>query len=175
MPAPHTGSPGDGPNHVDLESGGKGSWNSELNNPAPNTHYSVDDRFSYTTDGSGRVGHAEMTYDHGHPPADRNGYQQRIAGGEDRLPGDHGGHIFGSQFGGPGEAINLTAMRDSLNAVGTRDYYNLESQWRQFAEQGSQVRVNVDLTYPGGSMRPNSYTVETFVDGQLNSTHTFFN
>lgn len=161
--------------HVNAESGGTGAWNHELNNPAPLTHYNVDDRFSYTTDANSRVGHAEMTYDHGHEPGDRNGYQQRIAGGDDRLPGDHGGHIFGTQFGGPGEAINITAMRDTLNAVGARDYYNLEMQWRALAEQGSQVQVKVDMSYPESSLRPDTYTVKTYVDGQLNSTYHFDN
>lgn len=161
-------------NHVSTESGGPGGWNQDLNKPAPNTHYNVDDRFQYTTDDQRRVGHAEMTYDHGAEPGDRNGHQQRIAGGPDRLPGDQGGHIFGTQFGGPGEAINITAMRDTLNQVGARDYYNLEMQWRQLAEQG-QVQVKVDIAYPGDSMRPESYTVETYVDGKLNSTYHFDN
>ena len=116
-----------------------------------------------------------MTYDHGAEPGDRNGHQQRIAGGPDRLPGDQGGHIFGTQFGGPGEAINITAMRDTLNQVGARDYYNLEAQWRQLAEQGGQVQVKVDIAYPGDSLRPESYTVETYVDGKLNSTYHFDN
>ncbi|WP_016895938.1 DNA/RNA non-specific endonuclease [Mycobacteroides abscessus] len=162
-------------NHVSTESGGPGGWNQELNKPAPNTHYNVDDRFQYTTDEQRRVGHAEMTYDNGAEPGDRNGHQQRIAGGPDRLPGDQGGHIFGTQFGGPGEAINITAMRDTLNQVGARDYYNLEAQWRQLAEQGGQVQVKVDIAYPGDSLRPESYTVETYVDGKLNSTYHFDN
>ncbi|BAX98834.1 hypothetical protein MSTE_03534 [Mycobacteroides stephanolepidis] len=161
-------------NHVSAESGGPGGWNQELNKPAPNTHYNVDDRFQYSTDDQRRVGHAEMTYDHGAETGDRNGHQQRIAGGPDRLPGDQGGHIFGTQFGGPGEAINITAMRDTLNQVGARDYYNLETQWRQLAEHG-QVQVKVDISYPGDSLRPESYTVETYVDGKLNSTYHFDN
>lgn len=90
------------------------------------------------------------------------------------MPGDQGGHIFGTQFGGPGEAINITAMRDTLNQVGARDYYNLEMQWRQLAEQG-QVQVKVDIAYPGDSMRPESYSIETYVDGKLNSTYHFDN
>lgn len=174
-PPVHTPLPDDGLNHVSAESGGPGAWNQELHRPAPLTHYTVDDRFSYTTDSNSRVGHAEMTYDQSHEPGERNGYQQRIAGGPDRLPGDEGGHIFGTQFGGPGEGINITAMRDTLNSVGTRDYYNLEQQWRQFAEQGSQVQVKVDITYPDNSMRPDSYAVKTYVDGQLNSTYHFDN
>jgi len=162
-------------NHVSTESGGPGAWNQELNHPAPNTHYTVDERFNYTTDADGRVNHAEMNYDHTHEPGDRNPYQQRIAGGDDRLPGDHGGHIFGTQFGGPGEGINITAMRDTLNAVGQRDYYNLEQQWRAYADAGGQVQVKVDIAHPEGSMRPETYSVETYVDGQLKSTYHFDN
>lgn len=181
--AEHSGTIGDhgGPhhapdlNHVSTESGGPGGWNQELNKPSPNTHYEVDDRFQYETDANRRVGHAEMSYDSSHEPSDRNGYQQRIAGGPDRLPGDEGGHIFGTQFGGPGEGINITAMRDTLNSVGTRDYYNLETQWRDLAEQGKQVQVKVDITYPGESMRPNMYAVETYVDGKLLNTYHFKN
>ncbi|WP_458317914.1 DNA/RNA non-specific endonuclease [Mycolicibacterium brisbanense] len=174
-PPSHTPLPDDGLNHVSAESGGPGAWNQDLNHPAPLTHYTVDDRFSYTTDADGRVNHAEMTYDHTHEPGDRNTYQQRIAGGDDRLPGDHGGHIFGTQFGGPGEGINITAMRDTLNAVGDRDYYNLEQQWRAYADAGGQVQVKVDIAHPEGSMRPETYSVETYVDGQLKSTYHFDN
>ncbi len=166
---------GDGLTHASAESGGPGAWNQELNHPAPLTHYTVDDRFNYTTDADGRVNHAEMNYDHTHEPGDRNTYQQRIAGGDDRLPGDHGGHIFGTQFGGPGEGINITAMRDTLNAVGQRDYYNLEQQWRAYADAGSQVQVKVDIVHPEGSMRPETYSLETYVDGQLKSTYHFDN
>jgi hypothetical protein len=166
---------GDGLTHTSAESGGPGAWNQELNHPAPLTHYTVDDRFNYTTDANGRVNHAEMNYDSTHEPGGRNTYQQRIAGGDDRLPGDHGGHIFGTQFGGPGEGINITAMRDTLNAVGQRDYYNLEQQWRAYADAGSQVQVKVDIAHPEGSLRPETYSVETYVDGQLKSTYHFDN
>lgn len=174
-PSAHAPLPDDGLNHVVTDSGGPGGWNQELNRPAPNTHYVVDDRFSYTTDSEGRVTHAEMTYDSTHEPGDRNTYQQRIAGGEDRLPNDHGGHIFGTQFGAPGEGINITAMRDTLNAIGDRDYYNLEQQWRVYAADGGEVRAVVDITHPEGSKRPDMYSVETYVDGQLKSTYHFDN
>lgn len=161
-------------NHVSTESGGPGGWNQELNKPAPNTLYNVDDRFHYNTDDQSRVGHAHADLDAG-SAADRNGYQQRIAGGPDRLPGDEGGHIFGSQFGGPGEAINITAMRDTLNSVGNREYYNLEGDWRTYLDEGKKVSVEVDITYPGDSRRPAMYAVKTYVDGNLDSVHSFRN
>lgn len=176
-PAPVTDHPtptvGDhsGLNHVNTESGGTGAWNQELNKPAPNTHYNVDDRFEYTTDHLARQHEmdAKLGLD---GPSDRNGYQQRISGGEDRLPGDHGGHIFGSQFGGPGEAINLVPMQDKLNLVG---YAGLENEWKTLLQEGKQVEVHVDIEYPGNSRRPESYFVETYVDGKLYSTRDFDN
>lgn len=161
-------------NQVSTESGGPGGWNQELNKPAPNTHYNVDDRFHYNTDNNSRVGHAHADLD-ASSAAERNGYQQRIAGGPDRLPGDQGGHIFGSQFGGPGEAINLTAMRDTLNSVGNREYYNLENDWRSYITEGKKVSVDVEITYPGDSRRPEMYSVRTYVDGNLDSVHSFRN
>ncbi|SLK86720.1 Uncharacterised protein [Mycobacteroides abscessus subsp. abscessus] len=158
-------------NHVNTESGGTGAWNQELNKPAPNTHYNVDNRFEYTTDHLARQ--HEMDAKLGLDGAsDRNGYQQRISGGDDRLPGDHGGHIFGSQFGGPGEAINLVPMQDKLNLVG---YAGLENEWKTLLQQGRQVEVHVDIEYPGDSRRPESYYVETYVDGKLYSTRDFDN
>jgi hypothetical protein len=36
---------------------------------------------------------------------ERNGYQQSVAGGKDRLPDDQGGHLIASIFNGPGGAI----------------------------------------------------------------------
>lgn len=161
--------------HVVTESGGTGHWNPVLNRPEPNTHYLVDNRFEYVTDSQGRVTHAEMSYDQSHVPGDRNGYQQRIAGGDDRLPGDHGGHTFPAFAGAPGEGINITAMRDTLNSVGQREWYNMEQDWRRIVADGGEVRAIVDTVFPGDSRRPEMYTVQTYVDGKLYSTRVFDN
>lgn len=158
-------------NHVSTESGGSGGWNQELNKPAPNTYYNVDDRFQYTTDGLHRSTDAHGTLELGNP-GERNGYQQGIAGGPDRLPDDHGGHIFGTQFGGPGEAINITAMQDKLNLMG---YAGLENEWKSLLQQGHKVDVDVRISYPGDSMRPSRYAVDTIVDGKLAGTRYFEN
>ncbi|WP_206168405.1 DNA/RNA non-specific endonuclease [Veillonella sp. 3891] len=37
------------------------------------------------------------------------------AGGDDRLPGDHGGHLIANIFGGSGELDNLVAMDAIVN------------------------------------------------------------
>lgn len=66
-------------------------------------------------------------------------------------------------------------MRDSLNAVGTRDYYNLESEWKTLMQEGKNVNVEISISYPGDSVRPNQYTVYTYVDGQLDGIRDFRN
>jgi len=168
--APSGGGHGDGLNHVNVEAGSAGNWNHELNNPQPNTHYTVDGQFQYTTDHLGRSTEMEAPLALG--DADRNGYQQLIAGGSDRLPGDHGGHTFGVQFGAPGEAINITAMDGQLNL---RGYAGLESEWKSMIQSGHEVYVKVNAEYPGSSMRPDAYSVRTYVDGKLYSTRDFDN
>ncbi|WP_241011009.1 DNA/RNA non-specific endonuclease [Mycobacterium camsae] len=163
--------PGDGLIHISAESGGTGAWNPDLNNPQPNTHYTVDNRFSYNTDDLHRSTDASGSLEFG-SPSDRNAYQQGIAGGTDRLPGDHGGHIFGAQFGGPGEAINITAMDGTVNKS---SYAALENEWKSLLKQGHNVDVDVQIEYPDNSMRPSRYVVNTIVDGKLVGTRFFDN
>jgi hypothetical protein len=158
-------------NQVHAEPGSKGAWNYDLNNPQPDTLYNVGDRFTYTTDDLSRSTDAHGSLNLG-DPAERNGYQQGIAGGADRLPDDHGGHIFGSQFGGPGEAINITAMNDKLNLMG---YAGLENEWKSLLQQGHSVDAYVNIQYPGDSMRPSRYAIDTYVDGKLVGTRYFDN
>lgn len=40
---------------------------------------------------------------------------QLLAGGSDRLPSDHGGHLIASMFGGSGKLDNLVAMDGNVN------------------------------------------------------------
>ncbi|WP_137726539.1 DNA/RNA non-specific endonuclease [Prescottella subtropica] len=148
-----------GSDTVEVDSGTTGKWNRLLNKPQPNTNYVVDGGdYTFQTDDRGRVVHAEGRIDdlEGGP---RNGYQQRVSGRSDRKPGDEGGHIFGTQFGGPGEAINITAMRDVLNSRGDRDYYKMEMEWRNIVESGGEVHATVEIEYPEGSRRPEAYRV----------------
>ncbi|MEW1821377.1 DNA/RNA non-specific endonuclease [Arthrobacter sp. NPDC080031] len=149
---------------IHLSSGESGSWNRILNNPKPDTTYIVDKKFSYTTDSIGRVSESSARLDT-LIAKDRNIYQQRLAGGVDRLPGDDGGHIYGTQFGGPGESINITAMRSDLNRLGNRDYYALEQQWAKFIGEGKSIDVDIKMNYSSdSSLRPSIYTVTYKVD-----------
>lgn len=41
---------------------------------------------------------------------DRNSYQQKVSGRDDRGAKDHGGHLIASMFKGPGEGVNIVPM-----------------------------------------------------------------
>lgn len=150
---------------VFFDSGGTGNWNSDLNNPAPDTTYVVDDRFVFTTDEHGRVVETHGVLELGE--ADRNSYQQTKAGGEDRQPGDQGGHIFGNAFGGPGEALNLLAM--SAEANGAREYGQLEAIWRDELAKNPPPDIEMQMTpiYSGDSQRPTELIIDWTLDGEI--------
>lgn len=155
----------EGDDVVQLVSGSKGAWTTDLNLPRPNTTYVVDGKFVYATDDAGRVYKSSATLDD-LIAGERNGYQQRVSGRADRLPTDQGGHIYGTQFGGPGEAINLTAMRADLNSTGLREYYQMEQQWAGAIKDGKSVDVTVEIEYAAGSARPEGYDVTYTIDGK---------
>lgn len=156
---------------VVVESGTKGNWNKLLNNPKPNATYLVDGKYTYRTDDLGRVTSSSTSLNKLAQSPARNSYQQKVAGGVDRLISDQGGHIFGAQFGGPGEAINLTAMDKVVN---TGPYKQLESTWAQAVKNGDNVDVQVGIDYTGDSQRPVMYTVKSTING-VTKTHYFDN
>jgi hypothetical protein len=142
-----------------LQSGGRGGWSYELNHPEADTRYVVDDRFVFETDHRGRVDYSEAQLDPGSVTGERNTHQQVAAGRGDRLPGDEGGHIWASMFGGPGEAVNLTAMHETLNSKGLAEYAKIERVWKAQLTSGSSVHASVDVHYDGLSHRPSGYEV----------------
>ncbi|WP_411550999.1 DNA/RNA non-specific endonuclease [Mycobacteroides chelonae] len=142
----------------ELSSGSKGNWTKELNKPAPNTKYVIDGKHTFMTDDLGRVTRVEGKID-SLAKADRNSYQQGVAGRGDRLPGDEGGHFIASMFGGPGEGINLTAMSANLNSKGAREFGQIEDEWRKIVERGGSVNPTFDVSYPENSLRPSQYVV----------------
>ena len=147
---------------IELESGGKGAWNRELNGKLkPDTDYVVNG-YTYKTDAKGRVASVEGQLDLS--KADRNGYQQRVAGRSDRLADDHGGHLIASMFGGPGEGINLVAMNKQFNGS-AGEWYKLEQTLKVALEEGKDVRVTIDLVYDGASKRPDALNVRSVIDG----------
>lgn len=148
-----------------FDSGGTGNWNQDLNNPLPDSTYVVDDRFVFTTDEQGRVVETHGVLELG--DADRNSYQQTKAGGDDRQPGDQGGHIFGNAFGGPGEALNLLAM--SAEANGAREYGQLEALWRTELAKTPPPVIEMQMTplYEGDSQRPTEMIIDWTLDGEI--------
>jgi len=143
-----------------VQSGGKGGWSWELNHPQADTRYVVDDRFVFETDHRGRVDYSEAQLDPDPVPAERSPYQQGIAGKPDRLPGDQGGHIWARVLGGPGEAVNLTAMHETLNSRGQADYRVIERAWEEQLASGVPVHASVDVRYDGDLRRPATYVVK---------------
>lgn len=156
---------------VRISSGAKGAWNKALNKPLPNTTYVVDGKFVFKTDQHGRVIQADGHLDN-ILGGNRNTYQQRVAGRGDRLPGDQGGHIFGTWFGGPGEGVNLLAMSKTVNLS---EYKKLEGTWAEAIAEGKKIDVNVVPVYKDGSLRPDSFKVSWKVDGVPQRPMTFHN
>ncbi len=96
------------------------------------------------------------------PDQGRNLKAQRLAGGDDRLSTDHGGHWIGRVFDGPTDDFNHFAQDGSFNQG---PYRRLEALWESYLEQGKPVRVDIRPTYPEGSLRPSSLDVRYSVDG----------
>lgn len=168
------------PSHTVLQeqSGQVGAWNRALHNPLPNTVYVVDDaKQLYATDRLGRVTTVEGEWTPT-PREDavvrRNGYQQGVAGRDWRLPGDVGGHLGAAAGGGPGEGINLVAMDKVLNGAGG-GYGKIESEIRALASSNPDATITyrVEQSYPGDSVRPQSFRYSYFLDGQLVKTERF--
>lgn len=91
----------------------------------------------------------------------RNKGDQLKAGGDDRLPGDHGGHLIAKIFGGSGELDNLVAMDKIVNTV---EYRELERVWYKRLNEGKKVEVTIDVKYEEVNKRPTGFDVIYKVD-----------
>ena len=90
----------------------------------------------------------------------RNKGDQLKAGYDDRLPGDHGGHLIAQIFGGSGELDNLVAMDKIVN---TSKYRKLEREWAEGLQAGKTVNVKITLDYAEANKRPTGFNVEYIV------------
>jgi len=82
------------------------------------------------------------------------------------LDGDDGGHLIGSQFGGPGEQINVIPMKSSVNRSGGK-WYQMESQWANaLAANKTVTDIKITIDYTGDSLRPSSFSV-TWLEGGI--------
>jgi hypothetical protein len=96
---------------------------------------------------------------------------QRIAGGIDRLPTDHGFHLIGTRFNGPEGAINLVAGDSKLN-VGL--YKQLENSWASTLRTGSSIDVDMNIMYKGNLLRPDKFNISYMTNG-INKQNKIFN
>jgi filamentous hemagglutinin len=101
------------------------------------------------------------------PPGNATATSRVSPGREYRLEIDQGGHLVATRFGGPGEGINLVPMSRELNGAGQNNWYAMESDWAKTLDTDPppEIKVKIDLDYPGGSKRPESFTVGYTVDG----------
>ena len=153
-----------------MDAGKKGDWPKELNarNLEPNADYVING-YKFATDVQGRVVSVEGKLDL--KVAERNGYQQKISGRDDRLPDDQGGHLIASIFNGPGDRLNLVPMNGNFNMGAWR---NLEDKLAAALKDGRKVEVKIDVVYPDSSGRPSQFVVTSQIDG-IQSRQIFSN
>ncbi len=124
-------------------------------NLLPNDEYVING-FSYKTDDLGRKtafeGLAKYT-----PEAERDIGAQGDAGGEDRLPGDQGGHLVARIIGGSPGDENLVAMRQTINQG---DYKRAENEIKNAVQQNQETHIKGVIDYSGESFRPNQVDLQ---------------
>ncbi|WP_081977427.1 DNA/RNA non-specific endonuclease [Lysinibacillus boronitolerans] len=132
----------------------------------PNVEYKSPDGYTYRTDNNGCITECEGTLILG--TAERNAYAQRTVGGKDRLPDDDGGHLIGAQFKGPKDIDNLVPQNSQINRSGG-EWFNMETEWANALKETppKKVTVQINPTYSGNSMRPDSFIVEYEIEGDF--------
>ena len=154
--------------------GRPGAWNSALQPKKrgpegsgpyhpfdPNTIYEVGP-FIYQTDRNGVVERVRGTLQR--QPSHRDSGAQRAAGERSRMDEDHGGHVIGTRFGGPGEGINLFAQHRAKNLG---EYRRIENEWQRALASDPNAVVTVDVQLvPGNDQRSIKLLVNSWVDGR---------
>ncbi|CAH0161316.1 Putative ribonuclease YwqJ [Peribacillus sp. Bi96] len=138
----------------------------------PNIEYTSPGGHLYKTDEKGRITSVEGSLDLG--SGKRNNYAQRIAGREDRLPDDQGGHLIASIFKGSGHLDNLVPMNANLNMG---EWKKLEISWAKALDNipPKTVEVKIYPVYEGSSTRPTSFDIEYKIDDGRWELRTFEN
>lgn len=117
---------------------------------------------SYKTDNQGRVKSVEANLQLG--KNDRNSYQQKVSGRNNRLDDDHGGHLIASMFKGPGEGVNIVPMDKTFNGA-SGAWGQLEKTWQSALKSNKSVKVNIQPVYSGTSKRPTSFIINQSING----------
>lgn len=131
-------------------------------NLQPSTRYVMTDRsFVLDTDALGRTVHADSIVSDIVPPQERvrSSSEQLLAGGADRLPGDHGGHVVATAHGGSPFGANLVAQHGG--AVNLKAFARIERDIRRMlkSDPASPIRMEADIIYDGVSHRPSQFRI----------------
>ena len=143
--------------------------NYELHRPQPDTTYVVATAggtatHTFQTDSSGRVTRATTDNLTRERARRSDAVQRSVAalGGSDY----NGGHLFGNQFGGGGESLNLIPMLESVNQNrGPHSFYRLEGLWSSLVRAGVTVTVDIRVTQFDSAGVPAQFTVRWSADG----------
>lgn len=120
----------------------------------PSTTYELNGN-RYTTDDLGRIIQCEAKPVRS-PEAPRDNEAQLQAGGSSRRPQDQGGHIVGRDLNGDGGNGNLVAMDSKINQS---DYKRMENEVKSLLDEGKDVTLKSEISYPDDSERPDQMKV----------------
>lgn len=132
----------------------------------PDVVYITEAGYRYTTDSLGRISEVEVD-ELLLKSAPRKEKMQKVAGREDRLADDHGGHLIASMFNGSGDIDNLVAMNGQINSGGGV-WYEMEKSWREALTEvpPKKVSVNIEPIYANGGLRPTEFKVSYQIEGK---------
>ncbi|AFS78664.1 hypothetical protein Curi_c16570 [Gottschalkia acidurici 9a] len=99
--------------------------------------------------------------------AKRKPAMQRVAGRENILPNDDGGHLIGRQFHGSGDIDNLFAQNSQINRAGG-EWYTMEKEWANALKEilPRKVSVKIDPIYSNDLSRPDSFEITYEIEGK---------
>jgi DNA/RNA non-specific endonuclease len=153
-----------------------GKYENVANGKLPPNASIVEKGYTFTTDGQGRVASASgklaLNPNAGAPRDAATKAAQKEVGWDDRLSTDHGGHLIGDRFNGPGDLKNLFAQDGNFNLG---EYKKLENGWAKELGKGRSVDVNVNLSYPKDSLRPTTVDVSTKINGKVMARNIYDN
>lgn len=136
--------------------------------PLPPNEVMVDQHgYRYTSDMFGRpvTASGDLTLN-SKPGATRDAtakQNQLLAGGDDRLSTDQGGHGLGNQFFGRNDEWNLTPQDGNLNHSA---YRVMENSWRTTLKApGGTVHAEVRNVYDQPTLRPTDYVAQYSLNG----------
>lgn len=127
--------------------------------------------YTYTRDEGGNLTAAgEMENE----PSERSAHAQRTAGGDARLPTDHGGHLVPASNGGMKDGMNITAQDGKVN---TRDVRAVEREESKAIDNGFTISTERTAYFGSNPDRPDGYMINDHVtasDGHSYDVHHSF-